>query len=87
MPNYFKKDWLQDWKRERDMGRTKWALLHGVAFLVIATLVDAFVNNRKVWEMESTHAFRTLLLYLVGGLTYGLFTWWFNERKLKKEGE
>lgn len=85
MPNYFKKDWLQDWKNERKMGRTKWALLHSISFLVIATLVDAFVNSRKVWEMETTHAIRTLLLYTAGGLTYGLFTWWFNERKLKKE--
>ena len=85
MPNYFKKDWLQDWKRERQMGRTKWALLHGVSFLLIATLVDAFVNDRKVWEMEPQKAVTTLVLYAAGGLLYGLFTWWFNERKLKKE--
>jgi hypothetical protein len=86
MPNYFKKDWLQDWKRERQMGRTKWALVHSVAFLVIATLIDAFVNDRNVWEMEPQKMALALFFYAAGGLIYGLFTWWFNERKLEKEG-
>lgn len=86
MPNYFKKDWLQDWKLERQMGFAKWTLLHGGAFLVIATLIDAFVNNRKVWLMEPKAAITALSLYFIGGLFYGLFTWWFNERKLRKEG-
>ena len=33
MPNYFKKDWLTDWKTERKMGRTKYVLVHGVLTL------------------------------------------------------
>lgn len=87
MPNYFKTDWLEEWKKERKMGRSKWVLTHGVGFLVIATLVDAFVNSRKVWEMPINKVIITLLIYTAGGIGYGLFSWWFNERKLARENK
>lgn len=84
MPNYFKKDWIEDWKNERKVGRQKWVMVHGIGFLVIASIVDALLNDRKVWEMSPTKAATTLLIYTAGGVGYGLFTWWFNERKLRK---
>ncbi len=85
MPNYFKKDWLEDWKTERKMGRTKYVVIHGFLFIIIAALVDAFVNDRAVWTMTTPKAIQTIVLYLAGGLGYGLVTWWFNERKLDKQ--
>jgi hypothetical protein len=85
VPNYFKKDWLDDWKTERNMGRTKYVLVHGVLFIVFAGLFDAFVNDKAVWAMPLPKAIQNILLYFAGGLAYGLFTWWFNERKLRKE--
>jgi hypothetical protein len=85
VPNYFKKDWLEDWKTERKMGRSKYVLIHGGLFIIIAALVDAFVNNRAVWAMPPAKAIQTVVLYFAGGLAYGLFTWWFNERKLNKQ--
>ena len=84
MPNYFKKDWIEDWKRERQLGVTKWILLHAVAFLVIASLVDAFLNDRAIWKMEMASALKHATIYILGGAAYGGFTWWFNERKLHK---
>ena len=84
MPNYFKKNWIEDWQREREMGSTRWVLLHGLAFLLIASLVDALVNGKMVWKMEPMDALKTIVIYTAGGLAYGIFTWWFNERKLKK---
>ena len=84
MPNYFKKDWIEDWKRERQLGVVNWVLLHGAAFLIIASLVDAFVNDRAIWKMELLPALTHAAIYILGGLAYGGFTWWFNERKLKK---
>jgi mannosyltransferase OCH1-like enzyme len=85
MPNYFKKDWLEEWKTERKMGRTKWSLTHGIGFTIIAIIVDALVNNRKIWEMEPAKVIQTLAIYFVGGVSYALFSWWFNERKLNQE--
>lgn len=84
MPNYFKKDWIEDWKTERKMGRTKYVFIHGALFIIIAALVDAFVNDRAVWAMAWPKAVQTVLLYFIGGLVYGFFTWWFNERKLNR---
>ena len=84
MPNYFKKDWLEDWKNERKMGKTRYVFIHGFLFIIIAALVDAFLNDRAVWEMPFIQAAQTVLLYFAGGLGYGLFTWWFNERKFNK---
>jgi hypothetical protein len=83
VPNYFKKDWLNDWKTERNMGKTRYVLTHGILFLVIAALIDAFVNDKVIWAMPAPKAIQNILIYLAGGLGYGLFTWWFNERKLK----
>jgi hypothetical protein len=34
--------------------------------------------------MPSAQAIQTIALYFAGGLTYGIATWWFNERKLAK---
>ncbi len=67
------------------MGRTKYVLIHGGLFVIIAALVDAFVNDRAVWAMPSAQAIQTIALYFAGGLTYGIVTWWFNERKLNKQ--
>ena len=84
MPNYFKKNWLEDWKRERELGAVKWILIHGLAFLVIAALVDGFVNDRAIWKMPLGPALKHAAIYILGGLGYGAFTWWFNERKFDK---
>jgi hypothetical protein len=85
VPNYFKKDWIEDWKNERKLGRTKYVIAHGVLFVFIVAVVDALINDRAVWDMAWPKAIQTIALYLAGGLAYGLGTWWFNERKLKKQ--
>lgn len=85
MPNYFKKDWLTDWETERNMGKISYVSIHGFLFVVLAALVDAFVNKRAVWDMPMLKAAQTILMYFAGGLAYGLFTWWFNERRRSKK--
>jgi len=86
MPNYFKPNWIEDWKTERQKGKVRYVLIYGLSIAVFCALLDVFVNKRNIFEMETSSAIINAAIFLVGGFIYAIASWFYNENKLKKEG-
>ena len=52
MPNYFKPDWLEDWKEERTKGKVRYFLLYGISFALACYLFDWIANKHKLKKQQ-----------------------------------
>lgn len=87
MPNYFKPNWIEDWKTERKKGMVRYVLLWGVGFALTCYLFDWFVNKQDLSTKSTSQLFVMAAIFLGGGFTYSIASWFYNEYKLKKESK
>ncbi len=84
MPNYFKPDWIEDWKTEREKGMIRYLVIYGLGLAALCMVFDLVVNKRNLFTMEPNRALVNGAIFVAGGLIYGIITWFYNEWKLKK---
>ncbi len=84
MPNYFKPNWLEDWKEERKKGLTRYILLYGLGFGAACFAFDVVFNKQDLTAKTGNQLVLMSAIFLGGGLVYSVGTWFYNEWKLKK---
>ncbi|MCT4624754.1 MAG: hypothetical protein N4A46_14125 [Schleiferiaceae bacterium] len=84
MPNYFKPDWLEDWKEERKKGMLRYVLLYGIGFALACLVFDVLINKQDLSSKTIEQLFVMASIFLGGGFAYSFGTWYYNEYKLKK---
>ena len=84
MPNYFKPDWLEDWKKEREKGMLRYVATNGLGLAFICIIFDLIINKRNLFAMDTESALLNGGIFIAGGLLYGIISWLYNEWKLKK---
>jgi hypothetical protein len=84
MPNYFRKDWPEQWKEERKAGKKRFVIYNMVFFLLACIAVNALITRSWFDGRDSLSMAKEMAFYLLGGLGYGLLGWWYNERQLNK---
>jgi amino acid permease len=79
---WFKNNSYQNWEETRKIGRTKFALTHGISFAIIVFITNTFV----FWITESKNllGFTNLLIFfmiciILGIFGYYTFMWWIQE--------
>jgi Na+/melibiose symporter-like transporter len=85
MPNYFKPDWLEDWKEERTKGKVRYFLLYGISFALACYLFDWIANKQDLSTKTPEQLLTMAAIFLGGGFTYSIASWFYNEHKLKKQ--
>ena len=84
MVNYFKPNWIEDWKEERKKGIVRYILLYGLSFSVACFAFDVIINKQDLTEKTGNQLILMSVIFLGGGLVYSVGTWLYNEWKLRK---
>ena len=87
MPNYFKPNWIEDWKEERKKGMPRYLLLYGFGFGLACLAFDVIVNKQDLGAKTSNQIIMMVSIFLGGGFVYSVSTWFYNEWKLKKSAK
>lgn len=84
-------NFINTWEKNREKGRIKYALTHGVIF---GTLVPLIKNREIIWnlvkgnEADLSIVLIDFLWFFIGAtIGYYFLMWWWNEKKYKKEKE
>ena len=85
MPNYFKPNWLDDWKEERKKGFVRYLLLYGFGFALACLAFDVLINKQDLSSKTGTQLVVMASIFVGGGLTYAVGSWFYNEHRIKKE--
>ena len=84
MPNYFKTDWLEDWKEERKKGKLRYFLLYGIGFSFACLIFDILINKQDLTAKTPIQLLTMTAIFLGGGFAYSIGSWFYNEYKLRK---
>ena len=87
MPNYFKPDWLEDWKTEREKGMLRYVILWGFGFAAACFVFDTLINKQDLSIKTPNQLLIMATIFIGGGFTYSIASWFYNEYRLKKSQE
>ena len=81
--------YINEWEKSRKKGRLKYALIQGVIFAIVATLI---MDRAVIWNLVKGNETDVSILFidflwLFIGATIGFYflVWWLKERLYKKE--
>lgn len=85
MPNYFKPDWVEGWKEERKKGMVRYLILYGFGFTLVCYLFDWVMNKQDLSAKTPQQLLVMAAIFLGGGFSYAIGSWYYNEYRLRKE--
>ncbi|MFC7322779.1 hypothetical protein [Halobacillus campisalis] len=73
------------WRQTREMGKMKYVayfgvLAYGLIFFLFSLMMDVFFGE----GITSAIIFEKAMIAVIGGIFFGLITWWINERRYQK---
>ena len=78
---------LKNWERKRQKGIWKYIAINGSIFMAVFILYrvgsDYFFDELPSDFLSLNYIFKQLVSTSIGGLVYGLITWYFNETSYK----
>ncbi|MFG6149893.1 hypothetical protein [Halobacillus sp. B23F22_1] len=73
------------WKKTREMGKMKYIgyygiVAYGTIFLLFSLMMDTFFGD----GITSSIIVEKIIIAVIGGVFFGVITWWINERRYQK---